>query len=187
MHMGARSPLTPLMLTSMVDMFTILVIFLLQSYSSTGEIIHIPKDVHLPKAQQIKELKPAHVVTLTLSDIILDKETVAKLADVKQQQDWMIPTLQQRLVAALQEDEIVARKALATNIKKNFPMGGPRPGTTPVPEESRRKVTVQADKDMDFLTIKKVMYTVTEAGAVEINFAVMKKEEALPAQQAPVE
>jgi biopolymer transport protein ExbD len=36
-----------------------------------------------------------------------------------------------------------------------------------------RRVTVQADKKIDFLTIKKIMYTVTEAGAEEINFAVM--------------
>ena len=36
------------------------------------------------------------------------------------------------------------------------------------------KVTIQADKGIDFLTVKKVMYTVTEAGAGEINFAVTK-------------
>jgi len=36
------------------------------------------------------------------------------------------------------------------------------------------KVTVQADKGVDFLTIKKVLFTATEAGAGEINFAVTK-------------
>ena len=36
------------------------------------------------------------------------------------------------------------------------------------------KVTIQSDKSVDFLTIKKVLYTVTEAGAGEINFAVTK-------------
>jgi biopolymer transport protein ExbD len=41
-----------------------------------------------------------------------------------------------------------------------------------------RKITIQSDKDVDFLTVKKVMYSVTEAGMLEINFAVMKKEEA---------
>ena len=39
-----------------------------------------------------------------------------------------------------------------------------------------RRVTVQADKKIDFLTIKKIMYTVTEAGAEEINFAVIVTE-----------
>ena len=36
------------------------------------------------------------------------------------------------------------------------------------------KITISADKETDFLTVKKVMYTVTEAGIVEINFAVIK-------------
>jgi biopolymer transport protein ExbD len=36
------------------------------------------------------------------------------------------------------------------------------------------KITIQADKSVDFLTVKKVMYTVTEAGIAEINFAVIK-------------
>ena len=37
------------------------------------------------------------------------------------------------------------------------------------------RVTVQADKEIDFLTIKKVLYTATEAGATLINFAVAQK------------
>ncbi len=171
-----RTIVVGLSLTSMVDMFTILVVFLLQNYSATGEIIYIPKDVKLPKASQVKELKPAHIVTLNLKDVVLDKEVVAKLDDVKAQKDWMIPKLRERLSAMLQQDDILAKQAVAQNIKKAIPLV---PGATPVPDESRRKVTVQADKEMDFLTIKKIMFTVTEAGAVEINFAVMKKEEPL--------
>ena len=40
-----------------------------------------------------------------------------------------------------------------------------------------KKITIQSDKDIDFLTVKKVMYTVSEAGAGEINFAVIKKSD----------
>jgi biopolymer transport protein ExbD len=42
-------------------------------------------------------------------------------------------------------------------------------------KEPWRKVTVQADKGMDFLAVKKVLMTATEAGAGEINFAVLKR------------
>ena len=177
-----RTIIVGLSLTSMVDMFTILVVFLLQNYSSTGEIIYIPKDVKLPKASQVKELKPAHVVMITNTEVILDKDTITTLDEVKNQKDWMIPKLRDRLVVALQTDEVNTKKAQSL---KNTMSGGLRPGPTPVPEESRNKITVQADKEMDFLTIKKVMYTVTEAGASEINFAVVKKEE--PPPQAPTE
>ncbi len=164
-----------LSLTPMVDMFTILVIFLLQNYSSTGEVLYIPKEVQLPKASQIKELKPAHVVIITSVDVILDKETIVKADQVKEQKDWMIPALRDRLVQLLREDDIKARQAVAQTISKNLP-GVIRPNATPVPDESRRKITVQADKNIDFLTVKKVMYTITESGASEINFAVLKKE-----------
>ena len=45
-----------------------------------------------------------------------------------------------------------------------------------VPQKDFRQVTLQADKDTDFLTVKKIMYTLTEAGASEINFAVITVE-----------
>jgi biopolymer transport protein ExbD len=38
-----------------------------------------------------------------------------------------------------------------------------------------RKITIQSDRKMDFLTVKKIMFTVTEAGMQEINFAVVTK------------
>ena len=173
-----RTIVVGLSLTSMVDMFTILVVFLLQNYSSTGEIIYIPKDVKLPKASQVKELKPAHVVILTTKDLILDKETITTLDEVKNQKDWLIQKLKDRLVVALQSDEVNSKKALSQ------PLKGPGTQPTPVPEESKNKVTVQADREMDFLTIKKIMFTVTEAGASEINFAVQKREDkpAVPAE-----
>ena len=39
-----RSVTAILSLTAMVDMFTVLVIFLLQNYSATGEVLFIPKE-----------------------------------------------------------------------------------------------------------------------------------------------
>ncbi|MCC6276352.1 MAG: biopolymer transporter ExbD [Oligoflexia bacterium] len=164
-----RNIMVELSLTSMVDIFTILVIFLLQHYSSTGEILYIPKEVSLPQAEQVKELRPAHVVSVTDKDVILDKETVAKLDDVKSQKDWMIPALREKLAILLQKDEVTFKEAIKAAI------GGNKPADQAPPEDFK-KVTVQADKQLDFLTIKKIMFTLTEAGASEINFAVMKKE-----------
>ncbi len=173
MH-SQRTIVTGLSLTSMVDMFTILVVFLLQNYSSTGEILSIPKDVDLPKATQVKELRPAHIVTLSTTSLVLDNDTLVDLKQVKDQKDWMIPILREKLVQAMRQDEINFKKALVEEVRATLP--GPK--KDPLAQESLKKITVQADKDMDFLTIKKVMFTVTEAGAAEINFAVMKKQDA---------
>jgi biopolymer transport protein ExbD len=176
---SSRSPVTGLSLTSMVDMFTILVVFLLMNYSSTGEIIYIPKDVKLPKASQTKELKPAHIVTLTQTDVVLDKTTVAKLDDVKNQKDWTIIPLRDHLIQALKDDESKAKEQ--ASVRSSLP-GSPNVAKKDDSNNNPTKITVQADRDMDFLTIKKVMATCQEAGAEEINFAVMRKEDVKPGE-----
>lgn len=168
---GRREVVAVLSLTAMVDMFTVLVIFLLQNYNSTGEVIYIPKEVTLPKAAQIKELKPAVVVTISNKEIIVDKTTVATFDQVKTQEDWMIQPLFTKLSEALAKSKAEFERKLATRLQKVV-------DSSKLQEEDANAwshVTIQADKGIDFLTVKKVMYTVREAGAGKMNFAVMKQ------------
>lgn len=171
---GKREVVAALSLTAMVDMFTVLVIFLLQNYNVTGQVIFIPKEVVLPKAESIKELKPAVVVTISSKEILLDRERIIGTEDLKQQESWMIDALATRLKAAM----VVAKDEYERNLqnKINQVMETVR-GETDKDPNPWNKVTIQADKGIDFLTVKKVMYTVTEAGAGEINFAVAKDHE----------
>ena len=164
---GKRDVTATLSLTAMVDMFTVLVIFLLQNYNSTGEVLYIPKEVVLPKAAQIKELKPAHVVTISNKEVLVEKDKVVSFEEVYAQEEWMIPSLFERMKTDLEKSRIEEEGKLQQQIKT---------AVNANPEEGVKwnKVTIQADKSVDFYTLKKVMYTVTEAGAGEINFAVMK-------------
>jgi biopolymer transport protein ExbD len=170
---GKRDVTAMLSLTAMVDMFTVLVVFLLQNYNTTGEVIYIPKEVTLPKAQQIKELKPAVVVTISNKEILLDKDVILSYDQVKNQAEWMIQPLFEKVKMGLQQAkdkydrdlQVQLQKAVSTNKETN-----------PQEDLSWNKVTIQADKGMDFLTVKKIMYTISEAGAGEINFAVMKEK-----------
>ena len=166
-----RSVTALLSLTAMVDMFTVLVIFLLQNYNSTGEIIYIPKEVVLPKATTVKELKPAHVVTVSSKEILLDKEVVATFEDVRKQEDWSIPTLKDKLQEALIQSRVEQEAKIQNKIREAVKTTR---GQAEEDVNAWSKVTVQADKGVDFLTIKKVLFTATEAGAGEINFAVTK-------------
>jgi biopolymer transport protein ExbD len=158
----------------MVDMFTVLVIFLLQNYNSTGAVIFIPKEVTLPKASQIKELMPSVVVTISNTQILVDKTPVIEFEKVKQQPEWMIEALRGKVQEALahsrQEEEDKIQQKLRTVVDSAR-------GTPDKDINAWNKVTVQADKGIDFLTVKKVMYTITEAGAGEINFAVTKNKD----------
>lgn len=169
---GKRGLTAILSLTAMVDMFTVLAIFLLQNYNVKDFLVYTPKEVTLPKAQSIKELKPAFVVTISNKEILLDKTAVASFAEVQTQQEWLIKSLydqlQQGLIKSKQEYESKLQSKLKTAVEDAR-------GEKDEDPFAWKKITIQSDKDIDFLTVKKVMYTVTEAGAGEINFAVIKK------------
>ena len=53
-----RDVVAVLQLTAMVDMFTVLVVFLLQNYASTNQILPISDRVSLPKATSTAQLIP---------------------------------------------------------------------------------------------------------------------------------
>lgn len=168
---GKRDVTALLSLTAMVDMFTVLVIFLLQNYNATGEIIYIPKEVVLPKATSVRELKPSHVVTISNKEILLDKVVVATFDEVVAAEDWNIPKLKDQLQDALIKSKAEQESKLQNKIRDVVESTR---GQADEDLNAWSKVTIQADKGVDFLTIKKVLYTATEAGAGEINFAVTK-------------
>lgn len=169
-----RGVVAVLSLTAMVDMFTVLVVFLLQNYNTTGEVLYIPKEVVLPKAEQIKELKPSVVVTISSKEIFLDKTPVVTFEQVQTQKEWLIEPLKVQVQEALVKAREKFEAKLQTKLREVVVASkGPSESDD---ANAWSKVTVQADKGMDFLTVKKVMYTVTEAGAGEINFAVTKEK-----------
>ncbi len=171
-----RTLVVALSLTAMVDMFTVLVVFLLQNYKTTGEIIILNKDIELPKASETRELKPANIVLISNKAILIDKLVVADFTEVKEQKSWMINNLYTTMQSLFQERERSAKADLQNAVNKVVSNIRNNPDYEP---EDVRKITLQADKNIDFLTIKKVMYTLTEAGASEINFAVIQNEDKL--------
>lgn len=174
---GRREVAAVLSLTAMVDMFTVLVIFLLQNFDPTAanELLKLADKVELPKAETIKELKPAVVVTVTRENIMVNKEPVTQFSDVQAQTQWMVSPLLQKVQEAMALAKLEHEKSLKNQIQKA--VVDARGQSDQIDDEPWNKVTIQSDKGIDFLTVKKVMYTVTEAGAGEINFAVTKELE----------
>ncbi len=170
---GKREVAAILQLTAMVDMFTVLVVFLLQNYNVTGQVLYIPKEVTLPKAEKIKELAPSIVVTISEKEVLLDKNQVITGQALHSQESWMIEPLHKGLTEALQKARDEYEKSLQTKLQTAVDAAR---GEKDKEQTPWNKVTIQADKGIDFLTVKKVMYTVTEAGAGEINFAVNKEK-----------
>lgn len=170
---GKRSVVALLSLTAMVDMFTVLVVFLLQNFSGEEQMLQLHKDIRLPEARSIKELKPAFVVTLSHKELLVDKDVVADVEAVKASEDWMIQPLFERVQVALEQSRAESEAGLQRQIRDVVQQTR---GEEKDPNDWN-KVTIQADKAIDILTVKKVMFTLTEAGAGEINFAVLKETE----------
>lgn len=166
-----RNVVAMLSLTAMVDMFTVLAVFLLQNYQTTGEVIDVSDQVELPMASSVKDLQPAHVIVLSKQNLMVDQDALMTADQVKAQSEWKIEPLLARLQAEFQKAE-AARQSGLQAIKADDPEQRKKL------EENERRITVQVDKTVDMLSVKKVMFTITEAGASEVNFAVIKDETA---------
>jgi biopolymer transport protein ExbD len=150
-HHKRNSRIPSMNLVSLMDIFTILVFFLLVN-SSDGEVLPSTRNVTLPES--ISKHKPRQnvVVMVTDSDVLVQGHRVAKLQDVRDDVD-VIGTLKTALEEQLQ------RQALPT-------AGDRRP-----PQE----VTIMGNKHIPYSLLKKVMTSCTEAGYARISLAVLQK------------
>ncbi|MBN2037652.1 MAG: biopolymer transporter ExbD [Chitinispirillaceae bacterium] len=152
---------TGLIITSLIDFFTIVVIYLMKSYSAEGSIMTNADNLVLPNSISTTKPKEVHVQVAATSDMILiDNNPVVPTEDVRKiPQDAhnpVIPQLEQKLKIAkkLEEDQV---KLGAANIIE---------GTA----------TIQIDKNVEFDVLYKVMHTCASVGYMKMNFAVMERE-----------
>jgi biopolymer transport protein ExbD len=79
---GKKNLIAGLMLTPMVDMFSLLVIFLLQSFSASPELLYAAKNVSLPNATTGIEVKDAPVLAVSSTEVYLDQKLAGNLKDL---------------------------------------------------------------------------------------------------------
>ena len=139
-------------LVSLMDIFTILVFFLLVN-SSDVETLPNAKDLQLPESIAEEKAKETVVILIGEIDILVQGKPVAKVADVSAQKGNDIPALRQALKS--QNDRVLRREA------KDDIAG--------------REVTIMGDKEIPYSVLKKVMATCTEADYGQISLAVLQK------------
>ncbi|MCG3114629.1 MAG: biopolymer transporter ExbD [Candidatus Manganitrophus sp.] len=86
-------------LISLMDIFTILVIFLLFQASNGEEVLSVAKDVILPASTASQPPERALTVTVTPKEILVDGTPVAETAAVLQEKEVVIASLQTRISA----------------------------------------------------------------------------------------
>ena len=145
-----------LTLTSMMDILTTLLFFVLKSYVSGGEVTVPPPGVTLPRSTVNADMHTSVVVAIDHDSIILGGERVATVHDAVASDELMIAPLAQRLTEARQQmDDLDDKKG--------------------VKRETARLATIQGDADIEFRVLQKVMYTLDRNGFPDIALAVLKK------------
>ena len=146
-----------LRLTSMIDMFTILLVFLLKSYSAEGQIVTVTKDLKLPESTSQVQPRVTSVIALTLEWILLDGRPVVRIEEVQTSEGLVIPELRQ---------ELLRLRAITEGIGEiSSQMSG-----------FKGSIAIQADQDMTFELIKKIMLTCGQVGYNDLLLTVMQKE-----------
>ena len=140
-------------LVSLIDVFTILIFFLL---SSTGgvETLPSPKAVKLPESLAQTQTRETIVVVVSGTEIIVDGRKVANVADVIDAPDDMIASLKAEL-------DIHASRQI---IRKDN-------------EAKGKTLTIMGDKDIPYRLLRKIMYTSARANFSDVSFAVRQRYE----------
>ena len=147
-----RAKLPGINLTSLMDVFTILVFFLL--VNSGSELLEAPRQLVLPES--VVETKPRETVVIYVNkdEVLVQGEPVVRIADILAMNGQDIEPIMTRL-AELQDRVIGVRTQAVAESKE---------------------VTILADKSIPFSVVKQVMSSCTSQGYERISLAVIQKE-----------
>lgn len=138
-------------LVSLIDIFTILIFFLLINMG-VAEVLPSAKAVKLPESTAEKSPKETVVVIVNRSDILVDGRRVAAVADFLQDDVDLIAPLKAEL------DLLAGRQTIRAEN-----------------EAQARAVTIMGDKEIPYRLLRKVMVTCARANFTDVAFAVTKK------------
>ncbi|MEZ5566519.1 MAG: biopolymer transporter ExbD [Gammaproteobacteria bacterium] len=143
---------SPLNLVSMMDIFTILVFFLLVSSAET-EVLPSPKEIQLPESVALAKARESVVVMVTGDQILVQGRPVATVAAALAGDELVIPELKDAL--RQQTDRVLIQQAKA--------------------DIAAREVTILGDKALPYRLLKRVMASCTAAEFGQISLAVVQK------------
>lgn len=142
-------------LTSMIDMFSMLVIFLLLNFSATGEAYFVNKDIKLPEAMNAQAIESMPLVSIVGNTVSLDSAVVGSNPITVKSNNESMPALAREL------------KRLKGLIQNQKAAGIP----------TKDGINFQADQTTDVVYIKRVMTVLITEGFSKINFVVRPGEE----------
>ncbi|MGH0035494.1 MAG: ExbD/TolR family protein [Myxococcota bacterium] len=147
-----RNQVVKMNLTSLMDVFTILVFFLLVNSAST-EVLQNPKQITLPASAVEDKPRETVVIFVSPEEVTIQGESVVRVADILASRGQDIDAIGARLAEARNSLIGISEKSLADS----------------------QEVTILVDKTVPFKVVKKVMSTCTSQGYGRISLAVLQK------------
>lgn len=139
-------------LVSLMDIFTILVFFLLVN-SGDVDVLPNAKDIQLPESIADEKARETVIVMVTDEELLVQGRVVGRVADIMANDDIIIPALRSALEE--QNDRVLRREAKE--------------------DVANREVTIMGDKQIPYRLLKKVMATCTDASYGRLSLAVLQK------------
>ena len=139
-------------LVSLMDVFTILVFFLLVN-SSSSDVMEQPKSVKLPESVVDSKPRETVIVLVTEDNVLVMGDVVMSTEDVIASKESVMEPIRQRLLQ--QQQKVIGFKTRTVAQSK--------------------EVTVLAHRTLPFKLLKKVMASCTSAGYGKISLAVVQK------------
>ncbi|MEO7426819.1 MAG: biopolymer transporter ExbD [Fibrobacteria bacterium] len=143
-------------MTSLVDVLTVLVFFLLKNFSTEGDIVTQTKNLELPESSA--KTRPEQMLNISISakHILADGNPVALVSEEQERGENNIPGL-----ATFLEDKRKQTEAIA-EYDKNVSFSG--------------KLTIQGDRLIPYWILQKVLATCGDNGYSSFSLAVSKKD-----------
>lgn len=149
---GRKASDASIALVPFIDFLITLVVFLLSSFSATGELLAQQPNLKMPDAANTVELEIAPIIAINPQVVTLDGR---RMADT--------PTL----ASNPQMERIEQMVQDLETLKRNWSILHPQ-------EPFAGTLIIQADQNIDFRVVKKVMFSAAQAGYTNMSFAVNK-------------
>ena len=134
-------------LTSLVDVMTILLVFLIKSFSAEGNLITPASDLSLPVSTSKIPVHPLNSIKITKEYLLAGDEIIATLSSFAQSDSLIIPQLNAWLTSSYGQQAVPAKELM-----------------------------IQSDKEISFEIVKKVMYTCSQAGKTDFTILAVREE-----------
>lgn len=136
-------------LTSLIDVMTFLLVFLIKSFSVQGDVVTPSADLELPVSRSNTTPKSITSIEVTKKSVVADGRVISPLGATDRSDPLLMPDLYKWM-------KLLGSRAADT--------------------ASARQVMIKADREIEFSVLKRVMYSCSKAGFIDFTILAIRKE-----------